>query len=68
MRNNIGDGYQAECIHCRRHVGEPFDLLPRARLAANAKGDLVMRTVVADGCPACGTTEVEIVVRRQRSA
>ena len=65
---NVCDGYQAECIHCRRQVGEPLDMLPRERLAVNARGDLVMHTIASEGCAVCGTTEVEIVVRPRRSA
>jgi hypothetical protein len=65
---DVCDGYQGECIHCRRQVGAPFDLLPPARLAVNAHGDLVMRTMVSERCAVCGTKEVEIVVRRRRFA
>lgn len=42
--------------------------LPRARLTVNRAGDLVMRMIVAEGCGACGTTDVEILVRPRRSA
>ncbi len=41
--------------------------LPRARMTVNANGDLVMRMIVAEGCLACGTTDVEIVVQPKRS-
>jgi hypothetical protein len=49
-------------------VGAPIDLLPRARLTVNASGDLVMRMIVSDGCLACGSNDVEIVVQPRRSA
>ncbi len=62
------DGYQALCLSCGRPVGPPIDLLPRARLTVNGNGDLVMRMIVSDGCLACGTNDVEIVVRPRRSA
>ena len=65
---NVCEGYVAECIHCRRPIGEPLDLLPRARMTANAKGDLVMRMIIAEGCAVCGTRDAEIVVRRHRAA
>jgi hypothetical protein len=55
-------------MSCRRAVGAPIDLLPRARMTVNANGDLVMRMIVAEGCLACGSHEVEIVVRPRRSA
>jgi hypothetical protein len=42
--------------------------LPPERLTVNAGGDLVMRMVVAEGCLACGTSDVEIVVQPRRSA
>jgi hypothetical protein len=42
--------------------------LPRARMTVNADGDLVMRMIVAEGCLACGTSDVEIVVQPRRSA
>jgi hypothetical protein len=50
-------------MSCRRPVGAPIDLLPRARLTVNTLGDLVMRMIVSDGCLACGCNDVEIVVR-----
>ena len=62
----VRDGYQALCAGCRRPVGAPMDTLPRARMTVNANGDLVMRMIVADGCLACGTTDVEIVVQPSR--
>jgi hypothetical protein len=65
---NVCEGYQAECIYCRRQIGEPLDLLPRARMTVNARGDLVMRMIIAEGCSVCGTTDAEIVVQRCRSA
>ena len=65
---DVREGYQALCISCRRQVGEPLEILPRARFTVNAAGDLVMRMIVAEGCTACGTTDVEIVVRPRRSA
>jgi hypothetical protein len=49
-------------------MGEPLDLLPRARMTANAKGDLVMRMIIAEGCVVCGTRDAEIVVQRHRAA
>ena len=64
----VREGYQGVCIHCRRHLGEPFDILPPARLTVNADGDLVMRTTVAERCAACQTSHVEILVRPRRSA
>ena len=42
--------------------------LPRARMTVNADGDLVMRMIVAEGCLACGTSDVEIVVQPRCSA
>src|SRR5579859_2523359 len=63
---DVRDGYQALCCACRRPVGEPMEDLPRARLTVNAEGDLVMRLVADECCVACGTTEVEIVVRPRR--
>jgi hypothetical protein len=65
---DVRDGYQALCYRCRRPVGAPMDTLPRARLTVNADGDLVMRTVAAEACRACGTTDAEIVVQPRRSA
>jgi hypothetical protein len=65
---DVCDGYQAVCMSCRRPVGAPIDLLPRARMTVNADGDLVMRMIVAEGCLACGSHDVEIVVRPRRSA
>jgi hypothetical protein len=65
---DVRDGYQAQCMSCRRPVGAPIDLLPRARLTVNPAGDLVMRMIVADGCLACGSNDVEIVVQPRRSA
>jgi hypothetical protein len=65
---DVCDGYQPECIQCRRQVGEPLDMLPRARMTVNARGDLVMRTIVAQPCAVCGTAEAEIVIRRRRTA
>ena len=62
------DGYQALCRSCRRPVGAPIDILPPARLTVNGGGDLVMRMIVADGCLACGSNDVEIVVQPRRSA
>jgi hypothetical protein len=64
----VREGYQALCSSCRRPVGAPMEDLPRARLTVNADGDLVMRMIVADGCLACGCTDVEIVVQPRRSA
>jgi hypothetical protein len=64
----VREGYQALCSSCRRPVGAPMEDLPRARLTVNADGDLVMRMIVADGCLACGGTDVEIVVQPRRSA
>ena len=64
---DIRDGYQALCMTCRRPVGGPIDLLPRARLTVNPRGDLVMRMIVTDGC-SCGSNDVEIVVQPRRSA
>ena len=46
---DIRDGYQALCMSCRRPVGAPIEILPRARLTVNPAGDLVMRMIVADG-------------------
>jgi hypothetical protein len=63
---NVCEGYVAECVYCRRPIGEPLDLLPRARMTVNAKGDLVMRMIIADGCAVCGTGDAEIVVQRRR--
>jgi hypothetical protein len=65
---DVRDGYQALCLNCRRPVGAPIDLLPRARLTVNPAGDLVMRMIVSDGCLACGSNDVEIVVQPRRSA
>jgi hypothetical protein len=65
---DIRDGYQALCMSCRRPVGAPIDILPRARLTVNPAGDLVMRMIVADGCLVCGSSDVEIVVQPRRSA
>jgi hypothetical protein len=65
---DVRDGYQALCSSCRRPVGAPMENLPRARLTVNADGDLVMRMIVAQGCTACGTTDVEIFVQPRRSA
>jgi hypothetical protein len=62
------DGYQGLCMRCRRPVGAPIDILPPARLTVNGRGDLVMRMIVADGCLACGSNDVEIVIRPRRSA
>jgi hypothetical protein len=42
--------------------------LPPARLTVNGGGDLVMRMIVAEGCLACGSNDVEIVVQPRRSA
>jgi hypothetical protein len=64
----VRDGYQALCFSCRRPVGAPMETLPRARMTVNADGDLVMRMIVTEGCPDCGTTDVEIVVQPRRSA
>jgi hypothetical protein len=36
-------------------------------MTVNAKGDLVMRMIIADGCAVCGTRDAEIVVQRGRS-
>ncbi len=55
-------------MSCRRPVGAPIDILPRARLTVNPAGDLVMRMIVADGCLVCGSSDVEIVVQPRRSA
>jgi hypothetical protein len=65
---DVRDGYQALCSRCRRPVGAPMEDLPRARMTVNAGGDLVMRMIVAEGCLACGTGDVEIVVQPRRSA
>jgi hypothetical protein len=65
---DLRDGYQALCSRCRSPVGAPVENLPRARLTVNADGDLVMRMTVAEGCLACGTSDVEIVVQPRRSA
>ena len=65
---DVRDGYQALCSSCRRPVGAPMENLPRARLTVSADGDLVMRMIVTEGCSACGTTDVEIVVQPRRSA
>jgi hypothetical protein len=63
-----GDGYQGLCMSCRRPVGAPIDILPPARLTVNVAGDLVMRMIVAEGCLACGSNDVEIVIQPRRSA
>jgi hypothetical protein len=65
---DVRNGYQALCCGCRRPVGPPMEDLPPARLTVNPDGDLVMRMIVPEGCDACGTTHVEILVRPRRSA